>query len=266
MKRTSILIYGILSYAIFFATFLFALGWIGGFGVPRTVDLGPEASVVNALWIDLGLLALFALQHSVMARPGFKRWLVRFIPRAAERSTYVLASSLAMIALFYGWRPIQGTVWSFEDGLAHDALFGVYLLGPALVLYSTFLIDHFDLFGLRQVVLHFRNIRYTDKQFVTPGPYKYIRHPLYVGWFVTFWATPSMSLGHLLLAVGTTAYILVAIYFEERDLGELLGSEYKEYRARTPMFIPRPASKRPASAAVRLSADASHGTGAVQAR
>ncbi len=239
MKRTAILIYGIAVYALFFLTFLYAIAWVGDLGVPRTVDVGPSAPLGTALAINLALLGIFAVQHSVMARPGFKLWLTRLVPTAAERATYVLASSLAMLALFFGWHPIGGNVWNIESGVGYWSLTLLFFAGPLTVLYATFLIDHFDLFGLRQVVLEFRGIPYSHKRFVTPGPYRYIRHPLYVGWFITFWATPSMSVGHLLLAIGTTAYILIAIYFEERDLDEFLGEEYRAYRRNTPLFIPR---------------------------
>jgi len=239
MKRTAILIYGIICYAIFFGTFLYALGFVGNFGVPKTIDTGVEGGWLAALAINAGLLTIFALQHSVMARPAFKRWLTRFIPQPAERSTYVLASSIAFIALFWAWRPLSATVFHVEDAALRSLVTAIYLAGAGLVLYSTFLIDHFDLFGLRQVVLQFRGRPYEAKKFVTPSLYKHIRHPLYVGWFIVFWATPDMTLGHLLMAIGTTGYILVAIVFEERDLSDALGADYRAYRARTPMFIPR---------------------------
>ncbi len=251
MKRTAVLLYAFITYAIFFATFLYSIGFIGNLVVPKSIDTGewvgwPAAIAVNGL-----LLTVFALQHSVMARPFFKRWITRVIPQPAERATYVLASSVAFILLFWAWQPLPQVIYSVTDETARTVLTGVFLAGAALVLYSTFLIDHFDLFGLRQVVLYFRGRPYTEKSFVTPSLYKYIRHPLYVGWFVTFWATPDMTAGHLLLAIGTTGYILVAILFEERDLGDLLGNEYREYRARTPKFIPRFGGRREQPARVR---------------
>lgn len=254
MKRFAILLYGTVSYLIFFGTFLYALGFIGNVIVPKSIDTGVAPGWPTALAVDLGLLGVFAIQHSGMARPAFKRWLTRFVPRAAERSTYVLVSSLAFIVLFFAWQPIPTTVYTFEGETARAIMMGLYLCGAGLVLYSTFLIDHFDLFGLRQVVLHFRGIEYTEKHFVTPSLYKHIRHPLYLGWFVVFWATPDMTVGHLLMAIGTTAYILVAIVFEERDLSDLLGPEYRAYRARTPMFLPRLGGRRPTAGPARSAA------------
>jgi protein-S-isoprenylcysteine O-methyltransferase Ste14 len=239
MKRTAILIYGFLSYAIFFGTFLYALGFIGNVGVPKSIDTGVEGGWLAALAINGGLLAIFALQHSGMARPAFKRWLTRFIPEPAERSTYVLVSSIAFIVLFWAWRPMSASVFHVDNETLRAAITAIYFAGAGLVLYSTFLIDHFDLFGLRQVVLQFQGKPYREKTFVTPSLYKHIRHPLYVGWFIVFWATPDMTLGHLLMAIGTTGYILVAIIFEERDLSNALGPDYRAYRARTPMFLPR---------------------------
>jgi len=244
MKRTAILVYGFVCYAIFFATFLYAIGFVGNLVVPKSIDTGIETGWPWALAVNGLLLTVFALQHSVMARPAFKRWITRFIPHAAERSTYVLASSAALLVLFWAWRPLPTTVFAVESELLRTAITAVYLGGVGLVLYATFLIDHFDLFGLRQVVLHFRGQPYTHKRFMTPSLYKHIRHPLYVGWFIVFWATPSMSVGHLLLAVGTTAYILVAIVFEERDLSEMLGADYRAYRGRTPKFLPRLGGRR----------------------
>jgi protein-S-isoprenylcysteine O-methyltransferase Ste14 len=239
MKRTTILVYGTLCYAIFFATFLYAVGFVGNVAVPKSIDTGVESGWLTAVAINACLLAVFALQHSVMARPFFKRWITRFIPRSAERSTYVLASSAAFILLFWAWRPVATPVFSVENEIARSAITALFFAGVGLVLYATFLIDHFDLFGLRQVWLQFRGEAYTEKSFATPSLYRHIRHPLYVGWFIVFWATPDMSVGHLVMAVATTAYILVAIVFEERDLGDLLGAEYRAYRERTPMFLPR---------------------------
>jgi protein-S-isoprenylcysteine O-methyltransferase Ste14 len=244
MKRIAILLYGIVSYLIFFGTFLYALGFVGNVIVPKSIDTGVAPSWATALAVNLGLLGLFAIQHSGMARPAFKRWLTRFVPPSAERSTYVLVSSLAFILLFWAWQPLPATVWSFEGETARNVAMAVYFAGAGLVLYSTFLIDHFDLFGLRQVVLQFRGVGYTEKNFVTPSLYKHIRHPLYLGWFIVFWATPDMTVGHLLMAIGTTGYILGAIVLEERDLSDLLGPEYRAYRERTPMFVPRVGGQR----------------------
>jgi len=239
MRRTAILIYGTLCYAIFFATFLYAVGFLGNFAVPKSIDSGAAGSWLPAVAVNLLLLTIFAVQHSVMARPAFKRWWTRFVPEPAERSTYVLFSSLAFIALFWGWQPLPEPIFAVDGLMPRAAVTAVFLGGVTLVLYSTFLIDHFDLFGLRQVFLSWRGTPYTHKTFVTPSLYKFIRHPLYVGWFLTFWMTPHMSAGHLLCAVGMSAYILVAIPFEERDLSEALGDVYRRYRARTPRFVPR---------------------------
>jgi protein-S-isoprenylcysteine O-methyltransferase Ste14 len=240
MGRITTLAYGIICYAIFFGTFLYSAGFLSNLGVPKSIDQGGFGFTTgSAIAINLALLTVFALQHSVMARIGFKKWWTRFVPEPAERSTYVLASSAAMIALFWGWQPLTASVFTVENEVARGILFTTFALGIGTVLHSTFLIDHFDLFGLRQVWLHFRGQPYRPKQFVTPALYKHIRHPLYLGWFITFWATPDMTVGHLLMASVTTAYILVAIVFEERDLETLLGVPYKLYRERTPMFIPR---------------------------
>jgi len=237
-KRISIFLFGVISYAVFFASFLYAIGFIGNFLVPRTLDGVPAESFDIALMVDLGLLGLFALQHSIMARPVFKAWLTRFVPASAERSTYVLASSLALIALFYWWQPLGGMVWNVTVPTARGAIWGAFAFGWLLVLVSTFLINHFDLFGLRQVWVQLRGRQYTDIGFRTPWLYRYVRHPLYVGWFFAFWATPTMTLTHLLFAVMTTGYILIAIRFEERDLISHLGQAYRDYKERVPMLIP----------------------------
>ena len=239
-KRVAIFLYGIASYAVFFATFLYAVGFVGNFVVPRTLDHPPSASLDFALLVDLGLLGLFAVQHSLMARPVFKRWLTRVVPESAERSTYVLASSLALIALFSGWQPLGGVVWEVDDPNARAFLWGLFAFGWLLVLVATFLINHFDLFGLRQVWLQLVGRRYTALKFGTPGPYKLVRHPLYLGWFFAFWATPTMTVSHLVFAIMTTVYILVAIRLEERDLVEALGDDYRRYRERVPMILPLP--------------------------
>jgi protein-S-isoprenylcysteine O-methyltransferase Ste14 len=238
LKRTGFLLYGVVCYAIFFATFLYAIGFIGGFVVPTQLDGPRTAPLAQAIAIDAGLLALFAIQHSVMARRWFKERWTRVVPPALERSTYVLFSSLALILLFRLWQPLGGVVWSVSDP-AGQAVFNIlFAFGFALVLVATFLINHFDLFGLRQVWLFFRGKPYTRLQFGTPGPYRLVRHPLYVGWFFAFWMTPTMTFAHLLFAVATTAYILIAIRFEERDLVHEFGSTYEDYRRRVPMLIP----------------------------
>lgn len=250
MKRTLILLYGVVAYAVFFATFLYAIGFIGNLFVPVTIDSPPHDPLPIALLIDLGLLAAFALQHSIMARPAFKRWWTSLIPEAAERSTYVLFSSLLLIALFAFWSPIGGVIWRVQDSLAVLFIYGAYAAGWVLVLLSTFLINHFDLFGLRQVWMHFRGRPYTQLPFKTPALYRVVRHPLYVGWLLVFWSTPVMTSAHVLFATMTTAYILIAVRFEERDL-MTVHREYADYRRRVPMLIP--GLQRRDRAAARLS-------------
>lgn len=238
MTRILAFFYGVIAYALFLAVFLYALGFVGNFGVPKSLDGAPLTDFGHALLVDLGLLALFALQHSVMARPAFKRWLTRLVPEAIERSTYVLASSLALIVLFVAWEPLGGMVWQVEHPQARVLLYGLFAFGWGLVLVTTFLINHFDLFGLRQVWLHLRRRPYVPLRFVTPLPYRIVRHPLYVGWLFAFWATPQMSVTHLLFAVMTTAYILIAIRLEERDLVDAHGADYAAYQRRVPMLVP----------------------------
>jgi protein-S-isoprenylcysteine O-methyltransferase Ste14 len=237
-KRIGFLAYGVISYAIFFATFLYAVGFIGGFGVPTTLDGARRGPLAQALAIDAGLLMLFAVQHSVMARRWFKERWTRVVHPVLERSTYVLLSSVALLLLFWQWRPLGGVVWSVEDPRGRAILYGLFGLGFLLVLIATFLINHFDLFGLRQVWLAFRERPYTRLHFGTPGMYRFVRHPLYVGWFFAFWATPVMTYSHLLFAMATTAYILVAIQFEERDLVHEHGEAYEAYRREVPMLVP----------------------------
>jgi protein-S-isoprenylcysteine O-methyltransferase Ste14 len=246
-KRFTVFLYGVVSYVLFFATFLYAVGFIGNLLVPRTIDGPVTGDFTGSLLIDLALLLAFALQHSVMARPAFKRWWTRLIPEPAERSTYVLASSLALIALFIYWRPLGGVVWSVDSPAATAVLYALFAFGWLLVLVSTFLINHFDLFGLRQVWLYLRGIPYRPIGFRAPGPYRLVRHPLYVGWLFAFWATPTMTATHLLFAIATTGYILVAIQFEENDLIDSLGNSYREYRERVPMLIPFLRTKRAAA-------------------
>lgn len=236
--RLAVLCYGLASYAVFFATYCYAAGFIGGFLVPKSIDSAVALPVGPALLVNAALLGLFAVQHSVMARPFFKRWLAGVLPAAAERSTYVLASSLALILLFWLWQPMGGTVWKIEAPAGRMLLQGGFAVGFLLVLATSFLINHFDLFGLRQVWKYFRNVPYTPLKFGTPGLYKLVRHPLYVGWFLAFWCTPDMTAAHLLFALLTTGYILVAIQLEERDL-IAAHPEYAGYRKRVPALIPR---------------------------
>src|SRR5512146_2195841 len=237
MKRFSIFAYGVVCYAVFFATFLYAIGFLGNFLVPKSIDSARDTSLLSALLIDLALLALFAVQHSVMARPAFKRWWTRIVPESAERSTYTLFSSLALIALFAYWQPMGGVVWSVASPVAQAALYGAFAFGWVLLLFSTFLINHFDLFGLRQVWLQLVGKPYRPLPFKTPVLYRYMRHPLYVGWLFIFWSTPTMTVAHLVFAIATSAYILIAIRFEERDL-VVMHPEYEEYRRRVPMLVP----------------------------
>ena len=237
VKRLSIFVYGVVSYAIFFATYLYAIGFVGNLWVPKSMDSVREVPFLTALLTDLGLLGLFAIQHSVMARPGFKRWWTGIVPAAAERSTYVLFSSLALILLFAYWQPLGGTVWAVTSQPGQAVLYAAFAFGWLLVLISTFLINHFDLFGLRQVWLQLLGKPYTQLKFGTPLFYRYVRHPLYVGWFFAFWATPTMTVTHLVFAIATTAYILIAIQLEERDL-VAAHPEYESYRRRVPMLVP----------------------------
>ena len=238
LKRTAFFAYGVICYAIFFGTFLYAIGFIGGFLVPTTLDGPRTMPLAAAVAVDAGLLALFAVQHSLMARPWFKKSWTRVVPDVLERSTYVLFSSLALIVMFIFWQPLGGSVWTVTDPIGRAVLYGLFAFGFGVVLVSTFLINHFDLFGLRQVWLYFRGRPYTRLAFGTPGPYRFVRHPLYVGWFFAFWATPTMTMSHLLFAVATTAYILIAIQWEERDLVTEFGDSYEDYRRRVPMLVP----------------------------
>ena len=239
MRRMSVFTYGVTCYLMFLGTFLYAVGFVGNFLVPKSLDSAPEMTFGRALLVNLGLLGLFALQHSLMARPAFKRWWTKLVPPPVERSTYVLFSSLALLLLFWQWQPMGGTIWHIENSTGRLLLYGLFTCGWLLVLVSTFLINHFDLFGLRQVYLYLRGKEYTSLQFATPGPYKLVRHPLYVGWFLAFWATPTMSAAHLVFALLTATYILIAIQLEERDLLAAHGEAYAEYRRQVPMLVPR---------------------------
>ena len=247
MSRLLALFYGAACYAVFLLTFLYAIAFVAGVGVPKHVDSGVPGNLPVALAIDLVLLALFAIQHSGMARPAFKRWWTRYVPAPVERSTFVLASSLALILLFWQWRPLPLRIWEVDGEAARWALYGLSAVGWLLVLSSTFLINHFDLFGLRQVWSYARGRRPApDAPFVTRAFYRIVRHPIMLGFLIAFWATPTMSLGHLLFALMTTGYILLAVKFlEERDLVAQYGDTYRDYQRRVPMLLPLPKAGDP---------------------
>jgi methanethiol S-methyltransferase len=248
MKRWSVLLFGIANYVLFLGVFLYAVGFLGGFGVPMGID-GPVASPLGeAVMVNLLLLLVFGLQHSVMARPAFKHWWTKLVPEPMERSTYVLFSNLAMALLFWQWRPMGGIVWDIQQPALRAAIWCLYAAGWTTILISTLLINHFDLFGLRQVWLYFRGRPYTSLPFATPGLYRFVRHPLYVGWLLAFWAAPTMGLAHFMFAVGMAAYILIAIRFEERDLRLFYGVSYEAYRRRVPMLIPHIFGTKPVAA------------------
>jgi len=240
MKRVIVFVYGLICYAVFLGTFLYLAGFLGNVFPVGSMDSPATESLWQALLVDTLLVGVFALQHSIMARPKFKKWWTRFVPEPMERSTYVMFSSLALILLFWQWRPVGGVVWDVQDPVGRVIFHGLLGVGFLIVLVTTFLINHFDLFGLRQVWGYLRGQPYTALTFTKPGPYKVIRHPMYVGWITAFWATPTMTIAHLVFAVGMTAYILFAIWFEERDLVEFHGEAYVEYRKTVPMLVPLP--------------------------
>jgi len=236
--RLLILFYAIIGYAVFLVSNLYALGFVGNYLVPKSIDVGGRTNMSEAIVVDLLLLGLFAIQHSIMARPAFKQWWTKLIPAACERSTYVLLSSLILLLLFWQWRPIPMPVWQV-GGMAAWLLVGVYWLGWLLVFASTFMIDHFDLSGLRQAFFALRGAEAPGQSLRTPLLYKIVRHPLMLGLLLAFWATPEMTAGHLLFATMTTAYILIGLQFEERDLIAQFGTTYQQYRRRVPMLLPR---------------------------
>ena len=244
MSRFILLIYGCTAYLFFLATFLYAIGFVGDIPGLKTIDSGATSELWSAIPIDVLLLGLFAVQHSVMARRGFKRWWTKIVPPPAERSTFVLATSLVLALLIWQWRPILDPVWVVTDAWAVIALEAVFWTGWALLLVSTFLINHFELFGLRQVFARLLDRPVPETTFKTPGVYRYARHPIYLGFLLGFWATPTMSAGHLLFSIMTTGYILVGIFFEERDLIEQFGDRYRRYRAEVGMLMPRLITRR----------------------
>jgi len=245
MGRTLAFAYGVVSYLVFLASFLYAIGFVGNVFVPKSIDSGMRGSLPVAVFADTLLLALFAIPHSVMARPAFKRWWTRIVPPAVERSTYVLMSSLLLGLLYWQWLPIPSVLWDLTNPKGRFFLHVVFWVGWVIVLLSTFLISHFDLFGLRQVYLHASARPYTPVGFKYRGLYRYVRHPIMLGFLLAFWATPTMTIGHLLFAGATTAYILIALQLEERDLVSFHGEQYRAYQQQVRMLLPFPKTRKP---------------------
>jgi protein-S-isoprenylcysteine O-methyltransferase Ste14 len=243
MGRILGLVYGLAAYVVFVGTLLYAIGFVGNLVVPKSIDQGTPGPLLESLIVDTLLLGLFAIQHSVMARQGFKRWWTRLVPPAVERSTYVLFASLALLVLYWQWRPILEPIWTVRSAAGVAALDAIFWLGWVMLLVSTFLISHFELFGLSQVVARWLGKELPEAKFHTPLFYRRVRHPIYLSFLLSFWAAPSMTAGHLLFAVATTGYILIAIQLEERDLIRMFGDQYRRYRSQVAMLVPLPGRK-----------------------
>jgi protein-S-isoprenylcysteine O-methyltransferase Ste14 len=245
MGKALALLYGIVCHLMFLVVFLYLIAFLGNFDVlvPKAIDSGMPGPIGTALLVNILLLAVFGVQHSVMARPGFKRWWTKLVPKPVERSSYVLITNLLLLLLFWQWRPMTGVVWDVQHEVGALVLWILFFLGFGIVVLSSLIIDHFDLFGTRQVFLYARGQPYTPPKFKIAGFYKFVRHPLLAGWVIAFWSTPRMTAGHLLFAIGTTVYMLIAIRLEERDLATFHGDAYREYQQRVSMIVPWPAKK-----------------------
>ena len=238
MRKTFSFLYGVVCYLVFFVVFIYMIGFVGDLFVPKSIDTGTETSAVQSVMVNVALLGLFAIQHTIMARPAFKNWLTKIIPEQVERSTFVLASSLILALLYWQWRPMLGVVWSVDNPTGKAILLGLFWLGWGTVLFSSFIINHFDLFGLRQVWFHLTNREYQHLEFQAKSLYRLVRHPLMLGIVIGSWATPHMTTGHLVFAITATVYILIGIRFEERDLARFHGEDYVNYQHRVPMLLP----------------------------
>jgi len=243
MGRVLVFLFGVVSYGVFFLAFLYAIGFVGNMVVPKSIDSGEEVSTGQAILINAILLGLFALQHSVMARSGFKKWWTKIVPSPAERSTFVLLASLLLLLLYWQWRPLTGVVWDVQNSALQTILWLIFWSGWGIVLLATFMVNHFDLFGLRQVYLYLKGKEYTPVGFRKPAFYKFVRHPIMLGFIIAFWATPKMTVGHLIFALATTAYILIALQLEEKDLIAYHGEDYLQYRREVSMLVPIPKKK-----------------------